>query len=148
MSLATGVHIRRVTSLPDQIDVLRSEAGAEGVTNMEALFSQWQDGSNRFSRPGELLAVAWADGDLAGIGGVTEDFIDPAALRMRRFYVRANYRRRGVGRAIANFVLETARPLDRQIVVRAETEEAAAFWESQGFERIKRQKTTHALPAR
>ena len=111
-------------------------------------FGQWLDGSNRFSRPGELLAVAWADGDLAGIGGITEDFIDPAALRMRRFYVRANYRRRGVGRAIANFVLETARPLDRQIVVHAATGEAAAFWASQGFVRVVREKTTHALLAR
>lgn len=142
------MQIKRITSLPDQLDMLRAEAAAEGFENMESLFSQWQDGSNRFNRPGELLTVAWADGDLAGIGGITEDFIDPAALRMRRFYVRANYRRHGVGRAIANFVLETARPLDRQIVVHAATEEAGAFWETLGFERITREKTTHALPAR
>jgi len=141
------MHISRITSLPDQIEVLRAEALAEGFSNMEALFSQWQDGSTRFTRPGELLAVAWADGDLAGIGGITEDFIDPAALRMRRFYVRANYRRHGVGRALANFVLETARPLNRQIVVHAATEEAGAFWEALGFERIEREKTTHGLPS-
>ena len=148
MSLPKGADIRRVTSLPDQIDLLRAEAVAEGFGNMESLFSQWHDGSNRFTRPGELLAVASADGNLAGIGGITEDFIDPTALRMRRFYVRANYRRQGVGRAIANFVLETARPLDRQIVVHAATEEAAAFWEALGFERIMRDKTTHGLPSR
>jgi GNAT superfamily N-acetyltransferase len=145
MNLARAKKISRVTSLPDQIHLLRSEAAAEGVSNMEALFSQWHDGSNRFGRPGELLAIASIDGDVAGIGGITEDFIDPAALRMRRFYVRANYRRNGVGRALAHFVLETATPLDRQIVVHAATEEAGAFWEAMGFERIEREKTTHAL---
>jgi GNAT superfamily N-acetyltransferase len=146
MDFARGVEVERVTSLPDQFDHLRAEAAAEGIRNMEALFGEWQDGSNRFTRPGELLAVAWADGDLAGIGGITQDVVDPAALRMRRFYVRASYRHRGVGRAIANFVLAAARPLDRQIVLNTDTERGSAFWEALGFRRIVRERATHVLP--
>lgn len=126
--------------------MLRAEAAAEGFRNMESLASQWRDGSNRFTGPGELLAAAWVTGDLAGIGGITEDFIDPAALRMRRFYVRQPYRRRGIGRALAGVVLDAARPLGRQIVLYTDTAVAAAFWESLGFVRIGREKTTHALP--
>ena len=141
-----GLRITRVASLPDQFDMLRSEAAAEGFRNMESLFSQWQDGSNRFTRAGELLAVARVDGELAGIGGITQDFVDPAALRMRRFYVRALYRRHGVGRAIAKVALDAARPLGRRIFVYAETADAVKFWEAMGFVRIERENTTHALP--
>lgn len=145
VSVTTNVQISRVTSLPDQFEMLRTEAASEGFPNMESLFDQWQDGSNRFTRPGEMLAAAWVDGDLAGVGGITEDFIDPAALRMRRFHVRAIYRRRGIGRSIANFVLTTAKPLDRQIVLHTETPEGVLFWQSLGFSPIKRENTTHIL---
>ena len=138
--------ITRVTSLPDGLDLLRAEAAAEGYRNMESLFGEWQDGSSRFNRPGEMLTIANVDGELAGIGGVTQDFVDPAALRMRRFYIRAPYRRLGVGRAIAGFVLDAIKPLGRPIVVHAETAQASAFWEAMGFIRIVRENTTHVLP--
>lgn len=148
MSDSQSVKVERVTSLPDGFALLRSEAAQEGFRNMEALFGQWQDGTQRFDRPGELLVVARLSGELAGIGGITEDFIDPSALRMRRFFVRAPYRRRGVGWSIADFLLTAASPLSRPIFVHAETEEATAFWESLSFERIEREKTTHRLAIR
>lgn len=94
-----------------------------------------------------MLAVALAGGSLAGIGGITEDFVDPGWLRMRRFYVRPQYRRLGTGRAIAEYLLQRALPLNRQIVLYTETPEGAAFWQALGFVRIERAKTTHALAA-
>ena len=145
MAAVNGLHIARVTSLPDRFDTLRTEAAAEGFRNMESLFSQWQDGKNRFTRDGEVLVVARVEGELAGIGGITQDFVDPTALRMRRFFVRSQYRRLGVGRAIAMFALATARPLGRQIFVYGETDEASAFWDAMGFIRIERENTTHVL---
>lgn len=139
------IQVSRVTALPAEIDLLRAESTAEGYDHIETLWTQWQDASKRFERPGELLAVAHVGGVLAGIGGITEDFIDPEALRMRRFYVRPAFRRDGVGRALARFVLEAAVPLDRQIVLFAASPEAGRFWEALGFVPIEREKTTHAL---
>jgi GNAT superfamily N-acetyltransferase len=85
------------------------------------------------------------DGALAGVGGITADFVDPAGLRMRRFYVRPAYRRLGVARALATRVIETALPLGRPIVLYTETDAGAAFWETMGFARIKRENTAHLL---
>lgn len=146
MDVRLSPKVTSVTGLPDGLDILRAEAAAEGF-GLEVLWSEWRDGTNRFNRPGELLAVATVEDDLAGIGGITEDFIDPAWLRMRRFYVRAAYRRSGVGRAIARFILDRALPLRRQIVLHAASADAAAFWQTLGFEPIERDKTTHQFPS-
>jgi GNAT superfamily N-acetyltransferase len=139
------VQLARVTALPKQFEALRIEAASEGFNHIETLWAQWQDGSKRFERPGEMLAAAYVDDVLAGIGGVTEDFIDKTALRMRRFYVRPAFRRSGVGRALARFVLEATLPLNRPIVLFAESAQAGAFWQAMGFVPIEREKTTHAL---
>jgi GNAT superfamily N-acetyltransferase len=139
------VQIARVTALPEQFDALRAEAVAEGHNHIETMWAQWQDGSKRFDRPGERLVVAHIGGALAGIGGITEDFVDPTFLRMRRFYVRPACRRGGVGRGIASFVLTEAMPLGRQIVLFAESAEAGAFWEAMAFVPVEREKTTHVL---
>ena len=142
------MRIERITALPAQFSDLRADARAEGFNHIEALWQQWHEEDRRFDRPGEMLVAAFAGQDLAGIGGITEDFIDPSWLRMRRFYVRPNFRRQGVGKAIAEYVLGRALPLNRQIVLYTETPAGAAFWSATGFVPIEREKTTHAMPAR
>lgn len=128
-----SLDIAPITALPDGFATLRAEAAAERLDNIETLWSQWQDGSNRFRRPGELLLAARVGGDLAGLGGITEDFIDPRGLRMRRFYVRPAYRRSGVGRAIVRHLLAHARPLGRPIWLYTESPAATLFWQAMGF---------------
>ncbi|WP_245504946.1 MULTISPECIES: GNAT family N-acetyltransferase [Rhizobium] len=66
-------------------------------------------------------------------------------MRMRRFYVRPAYRRRGVGRQIALYVLEHAKPFDRQIALYADGPEAEVFWPTLGFGPINRENTTHVF---
>lgn len=139
--------IERITELPPEFDRLRAEAHAEGFGHIETLWQQWHEDGRRFDRPGEMLVVALSGGTLAGIGGITEDFVDPAWLRMRRFYVRPQYRRLGVGKAVAEHLLERALPLNRQIVLYTETPEGAAFWQALGFVPVERENTTHALAA-
>jgi len=144
--MQAGMRISMVgDALPEQFPALRAEAAAEGFEQIETLWTQWQDGSNRFTRPGEQLLIAEMDGALAGVGGITADFVDPAGLRMRRFYVRPAFRRQGVARALATRVIETALPLGRPIVLYTETDAGAAFWETMGFVRIEREYTTHML---
>ena len=140
-----AVEVRRIFELPDHFDKLLKEAAAEGFDNMSVLQEEWRVGLNRFERPGEVLAAATIEGEMAGIGGITQDFVDSSRLRMRRFYVRTAYRRRGVGRKIALFVLEHARPFNRQIALYAGGPEAEAFWPTLGFLPIDRQHTTHVL---
>lgn len=139
--------IERITELPIEFDRLRAEARAEGFDHIETLWRQWHEDNKRFDRPGEMLVVALSGENLAGIGGITEDFVDPGWLRMRRFYVRPQYRRHGAGKAIAEYLLERALPLNRPIVLYTETSEGAAFWQALGFVPIERAKTTHALGA-
>ncbi|WP_421760283.1 GNAT family N-acetyltransferase [Devosia sp.] len=142
------MRIERLVTLPAQMDTLRAEARSEGFRHIEDLWQQWQDQKVRFDRPGEILVCAYAGDELAAVGGITEDFIDPAWLRMRRFYVRPQFRRQGVGKAIVDHLLPTALPLGRPIALYTDTPQGAAFWEAQGFVPIAREKTTHALPER
>jgi len=145
VSDTNAVVVRRIFELPENFDQFLHEAAAEGFDNMSVLQEQWRDGLNRFDRPGEILALATVDGEIAGIGGITQDFVDSSWLRMRRFYVRSAYRRRGVGRKLALYVLEHARPFNRQIVLYAGGPEAEAFWPTLGFLPVDREHTTHAL---
>jgi GNAT superfamily N-acetyltransferase len=138
-----AIVVSRIVALPHHFDQLLSEAAAEGFGNMAVLRDEWLDGSNRFDRPGEILALASIDGEMAGIGGITQDFIDASWPRMRRFYVRPAFRRRGVGRAIARYVIEHALPFNRNIAVHAGGPMAEAFWPTLGFSPIAREKTTH-----
>lgn len=135
--------VRPVTALPDDVQAMCIEARGEGFDHIDVLWAEWKSGANRFTRPGERLMAAFVAGELAGIGGVTEDFLDRSGLRMRRFYVRPAFRRRGVARALASRVLEHAVPLDRPIWLFAAGPEAVQFWEVMGFVPIEREKTTH-----
>lgn len=141
----SSVEISRITQLPKEFDLLLNDATSEGYDNMSVLLKEWADGTNRFERLAEILAVATVDGELAGIGGITQDFVDSNWLRMRRFYVRPAYRRRGLGRGIARYVLEHARPFGRQIALYAGGPEAEVFWPTLGFFPANREHTTHVL---
>ncbi len=141
-----ALDIAPITALPEGFATLRAEAAAEGFNHIETMWSQWQDGSLRFTRPGERLFAATLGGELAGIGGITEDFMDPHWLRMRRFYVRPAYRRSGIAAALATAVLDHARPLGRPICLHTDTPGGTSLWQAMGFVPIDRENTTHALP--
>ncbi len=134
-----------LTDLPAGFDDLRSAARAEGHTNMERLAVDWTSGANRFNATGEALLAAFVGGSLAGIGGITIDPADPAALRMRRFYVLPACRRHGVGRRLAEVLMAKACRVSHRVVLNAETELAARFWEALGFIPESRDGHTHVL---
>lgn len=122
-----SLEIKRITSLPTGFELFLNDASREGFNNMAPLQREWNHSINIFDRPGEILALATINGELAGIGGITQDFADSTRLRMRRFYVRPAYRRRGVGRAIVHFVLDHALPFNRQISLYTDGREARTF---------------------
>jgi len=119
--------------LPLGIDLLQAEAACEGHRFLERLVTEWMSRRERFARDGEALLAAYVGSDLVGIGGMTLDPAARGALRMRRFYVRASFRRLGIGRRLALSLLERSRPLGCQVTVNAGTSDASTFWEALGF---------------
>ena len=132
-----GAHRQRPA--PD-FETLRAEAHREGYRMLGTLAVDWASGATRFDRAGEALLAAY-DGDaLAGIGGLTQEPAIRAALRMRRFYVRTAYRRRGVGHALAAELLRTA---NAGIIMVNAAAGSEAFWEALGFVGDARDGRTH-----
>jgi len=128
--------------LPSNFDALCLAARLEGHSHLDRLASEWQAGVNRFANTGESLLAALLGGTLAGVGGITIDTADSAALRMRRFYVDPACRRRGVARRLAAALLL---PVRQAVVLNAPGEAAARFWEALGFVPDRRDGHTHIL---
>ena len=130
--------------LPAGFDLMQGEARAEGYRLLDTLAAEWEAGAMRFARDGEALLAAYAGEILAGIGGLTHEAAIPGAFRMRRFYVRAPFRRAGIGRALAAGLLEPAIRTGRVVTVNAGAG-SAPFWEALGFAADPRDGYTHIL---
>jgi len=138
---------RLACGLPSGFAAMQAESQAEGYRSLERLGADWAANITRFDRAGEALLAAYSDGVLTGIGGLTIDPTVPDASRMRRFYVRAAYRRSGIGRALAAALLEHSKSAGRLVNVNAATG-STPFWESLGFVPDRRDGHTHILPTR
>ena len=139
--------IRIIDDLPDGFPALLADAASEGVGHMARLAEGWASGDQRFDEDGEVLLGALLAGTLAGVGGLS---VEPAApepaLRVRRFYVRPDFRRQGVARALASaLVQEALDQVDLLTCNAAASPAAAAFWEAQGFSRDASGPWTHLL---
>jgi len=73
---SNAVVVRQIVELPEHFEQLFVEAATEGFDTISVLQDQWRDGSNRFKRPGEILVLATIHDEVAGIGGITQDFVD------------------------------------------------------------------------
>jgi GNAT superfamily N-acetyltransferase len=144
---ATLEIIRFSGSLPD-LSALRAAAFSEGHRMLERLCDDWASGDLRFEGPLEALIAANVDGALAGIGGITREPADPAALRMRRFYVLPAQRRRGIGRALAETLMNSRERRGMRLTVHAGLPESAQFWERLGFLPVHGQPWSHAFTPR
>ena len=142
------VQITRVIGdLPQGFAALRAEAAGEGFGHIEKLAEGWASGEQRFDGEGEALLAIFVGGELAGIGGVTREHLEPqlGAMRMRRLYVRAAFRRRGVGRALVGAMIQQGLAGARVLTVNAGTPDAPAFWSAMGFAPDPRNGRTHVL---
>ena len=135
---------RVIGTLPAGFAAMRDEARAEGFGMLDVLTDDWDTGKTRFERADEALFAGYVGGVLAGIGGLTDDPYIPGALRMRRFYVRAAYRRLGAGQAIAAALLARPETAGRTITVNA-ARASETFWESLGFVPAPGERQTHRL---
>jgi GNAT superfamily N-acetyltransferase len=118
-----------VDKLPADFETMQAETRAEGHAFLDRLASDWASGATRFDRPGEAPLAAYSEGVLAAIGGITIDPIVPDALRMRRLYVRPAFHRTGIGREIAQALLERALRSVPVVTLNAAVE-SVPFWEA------------------
>jgi GNAT superfamily N-acetyltransferase len=142
--------VRMADELPADLDDLAEAAEAEGYNHIHRLLADWRDGKERFTSDGCLLLAAYAsDGhappQAVAIGGVTRDPFLQDALRLRRFYVRPEVRRQGLGASLATALIQEASATGKAIVVHAGDERAAKFWESLGFSQVHGANHTHDL---
>ena len=121
--------------LPRGFDALLSDAEADGHRHLGRLAAEFASNRAMF----HLVAAATVDDTLVGIGAVTDEpslSHEPAhepAWRMRRLYVHRDFRRRGVGHAIAATLRQGAVVKVRLVTVHSGNSDAAEFWAAMGF---------------
>jgi GNAT superfamily N-acetyltransferase len=134
--VADHLSLDPLTSLPDDIAALLAESLAEGHNLVRRLVDDWDDGSNRFDRPGELALQARLGDKLVGVGGLNRDpyLDDPVVGRIRHLYVSPDARRQGVGRSLVLGLIDAARPTFRRLRLRTSQPEASLLYLALGFE--------------
>jgi GNAT superfamily N-acetyltransferase len=137
--------LRRLERLPADFPALAETAKQEGYDFVRRLGARW-DGARYMDDSKATVWGAFAGDALVAIGAQTHDEYDPSPLhrRIRHFYVHADYRRVGMGRAIAAKLIEDAHALAPFLHLRATRARSAAFWDSVGFSRVTgREDRTH-----
>ena len=114
------------------------------------LQGNWQSGTNRFARPGEVLLGALDGGQLVGICGRNIDPFDPTprAGRIRHLYIRPDHRLQGIASQLLDAVIEGAERHFDYLNTNAPPG-AFVFYEHHGFPRLENvDRVTHRLPCR
>ncbi len=94
-----------------------------------------------YAAPRGTVLLAWVDGELAGCCALRpiDDVDVPNAAEMKRLYVRPAFRRFGLGRLLAEAVLDAARRMGYSSVLLDtldDMEAARALYEELGFVEI------------
>ncbi len=116
---------------PDLLGRLMPMAKAEGFNFIDRLFSEWFSGTNRFQNEGETLLMIEVGGVLVGCGGLTRQ--RERLGRMRRVYIDPDFRNRGMGKALVETLVKSARESFDEIVLFTDNPNAARLYEQLGF---------------
>lgn len=132
-----GYIIERVTDLRELvIEELVQESEKEGYRFVTRLVNEFEDGSNTFNKPGEVLfCVKNNEGSVVGIGGINQSPFSSGSDegRLRRFYVLDAVRREGVGTLLLQSIIDHAKQYFKEITVRTDSAKADAFYRACGF---------------
>ena len=139
--------VQPIAALPADIRGLLETSEAEGHNLVRRLVEEWDDGSNRFDRPGETIFEARVGLRLVGVGGLNRDpyLDDPDVARIRHVYVAPDVRHTGVGRALVQALVENARHRFKRVRLRTTTPHGSAFYIAIGFEPIDEPAGTHQI---
>jgi GNAT superfamily N-acetyltransferase len=126
---------------PAGFERLRAEAAAAGYRHMDRFAEEWA----RTPRMFHALLAAFAAGELVGLGAITDEPVPAGepAWRMRRLYVAKAARGAGVGRTLANALLQEALDNVRLVTVHAGDAAAGRFWQALGFRSVEGRPWSH-----
>lgn len=147
--MVAGLVVHPFESLPEDIQDLLRLSSEEGHDLVARLVGDWEDGSNRFDRPGEVALEARLGSRLVGVGGLNRDpyLNDPGVGRIRHVYVSPDARRLGVGRVLVMSLVEHARGRFSRVRLRAGRTETSGFYLRLGFEETPDEPdATHQMP--
>jgi GNAT superfamily N-acetyltransferase len=115
------------------IEELLAESEQEGFRFVRRAQDEWLSGANRFANEGEALFGVFEGERLVAISGINRG--SGCCGRLRRFYVRRDGRRKGIGRQLVQHVLAFARRHYSRVELRCDTEAADRFYRALGLSR-------------
>ncbi len=118
----------------EAIDPLITEGERDGLRFLSRLRNEWLSGTNRFSDAGEAFFGVYDQGRLVAFGGINRD--SASCGRLRRFYVGKTARRHGVGRLLAQHILQFAAGHYSRVILKTDTDSGDRFFLSLGFSRV------------
>jgi len=123
-----------------------AEARAEGHAFIDRLLAEWDNGINRFDRPGECLLAAREGVEMIAVGGRNRDphANDDRIGRLRHVYVRPPWRQIGIGRRLVEALIAGPHPFEI-IRLRTTNPRAARMYAHIGFAAIVDAGATHVI---
>ncbi|MEH7582419.1 GNAT family N-acetyltransferase [Priestia megaterium] len=142
------MRIIRLTYLVEHdIKELLIESQEESFFFLTKLVAEYKNGQNVFNKTGERLwGVYGEQNKLIGVAGLNQNPYSQYANagRVRRFYVSAQFRRKGIGKQLLKEIIHYAENYYDSLVLYTDTDKAKLFYERNGFKRVYNQhKITH-----
>ncbi|MBP6851620.1 MAG: GNAT family N-acetyltransferase [Rhodoferax sp.] len=140
--MTTTLRPLQADELPAMRDLMREYAQSLGVDLcFQGFDAELANLPGDYAAPRGVLLAAHVDGQLAGCCALRAlDTVDYAnACEMKRLYVRPAYRRLGLGRLLAEAILDAARQAGYACVLLdtlSDMETARALYQEIGFEEI------------
>ncbi len=140
-----SIRILKIHQLPyDELQPFQLESQKEGFQLINKLITEYDNGTNRFDKPGEVLFSVIFQKTMVGIGGLNKDpyLSDNFTGRIRHVYVLNQYRRLGIGSYLIKRIIKEARLSFNLLTLRTKSKTGSLFYENLGF-----QKTTTLIGA-
>ncbi|MQR87641.1 GNAT family N-acetyltransferase [Bacillus megaterium] len=139
--------IRLTYLVKHDIKELLIESQEAGFFFLTKLVAEYKNGQNVFNKTGERLwGVYGKKNKLIGVAGLNQNPYSQYANagRVRRFYVSAQFRRKGIGKQLLKEIIHYAENYYDSLVLYTDTDKAKLFYEQNGFKRVYNQhKITH-----
>lgn len=117
----------------------------ENFNFLVRLKNDWISGANRFDKTHEELCQVKKGETIIAIGGINNNPYQTVENvgRIRHLYVLPEYRRKGVGKALMEYLIDKYKDKYEKITLRTDTEEASKFYQALGFKKVESENYTH-----
>lgn len=136
MVLISEAKTRRQTSAAEAL--IREYAASPGIDlGFESFEQQMAEFPGAYSRPDGRLLLAIENGDAIGVVALRR--LSEGICEMKRMYVKPEFRGKGIGRMLAERLIEEARQIGysrMRLDSRSRLKQAVSLYQSLGFKKI------------